>query len=724
MRSVLGTSSGPGARYDNLAGSTDAVPFVYESAELNAVYEGGGADLTLYVNSGKFAGRQIFARLRVDFNGDGVWDRTETYPNFNLSPLERLETYRTGTTAARTVTGSAWRDLTNGRVRLELWTARSERVDVRLSATPADAKQSVINLPYVFSIVETTPREPQRRAAVYDDSVLTSGFPSGRTGGGAAAYPMTPAEMESKIAVGLEAFRFRNSTNGSCANCHQPDGFDLAKIAYSDSDIRRRALEHVDATRAEQIVQLIHAMRVKHNIQRPFNPATFRPLQPVSRALPGANTVERDIAFMNHMRNDLRLLVCTDYVDTEAKAVAAEQELLAIDLTRLRIGVPLDAWSEDSFHGPSHTESSRVGGHIGSVAEWLPDMPTRPKATDEARFYELFDTYAANPTDTNLWKFYDAIGGLTESASAPWTFGSGHEYEWMLEKYRSVMVAMHMLRHDTIDYPKRTVDQTSDNLAAHRAIAIARNPLWRVGDLIRQYPLYPDGGDPMMLFPARIEAKIDPRAEARMEQSEIIELAWFWVGWQADPPLLTSDPTFATTSGDYFYPVNKKLYRMHYAFILAKMSVEKANAEGWQTHLGDGVDGHGMWASIRPFLVLKHSTTDRSRPGTGDVRREQHSRVIGNTAAMWIFLVARDLRENNRVYDAYGTLACVDFARRLVAEMLPERNHAALDQAHAFIRTRLTGTGVTDVRDPASTQFGMYLELFEQLNIPPAPYQR
>ena len=130
-----------------------------------------------------------------------------------------------------------------------------------------------------------------------------------------------------------------------------------------------------------------------------------------------------------------------------------------------------------------------------------------------------------------------------------------------------------------------------------------------------------------------------------------------------DPPLLTSDPSFETVSGDYFYPLHQGHWGGHYAFIMAKMSAEKANAKGWDKMAGPGVAGHGKWASIRPFLVYKHSEFQRPMFSPNDPRYLLQKRLLTNTARMWLYLVHEDLDRTGAAFDRAGTAKAINFAR-------------------------------------------------------------
>ena len=86
------------------------------------------------------------------------------------------------------------------------------------------------------------------------------------------------ADREAAYSAGLEAWRFQGK-RGSCAGCHSPDAYDLARVGYADADIIRRAIDHVTMDQADTLVAFIHAVRQKFAMQQLLHPAKFRPLQ-------------------------------------------------------------------------------------------------------------------------------------------------------------------------------------------------------------------------------------------------------------------------------------------------------------------------------------------------------------------------------------------------------------------------------------------------------------
>ncbi|MDG2305289.1 MAG: carbohydrate-binding protein [Candidatus Binatia bacterium] len=664
---TLSRAPGTGGRFDRLP--VGPTPLVYEITNLTVPYDPALQDtrLSLYLEGTSTAGVIAQARVRYDFEGDGTFDREETFTAGVAHATQGLHRYDSETFPLAASVGD-YRDLDGGTVRLELWNPLvpvREGPDVRTGSAPAEHSPSHIVIPFAFPPTEIVAGETPRRRVDYPEGVLCpTDAPDPRCGPGFSdETALEEAALEQAITQGLAAFRF-DGAHGSCAGCHVADAFDLAVIGYSDADIRRRALEHVSSEQAEQIVQLVHAQRQRHGLDRVLHPGHFRPLQPGFEPLPGDTVRERDFAFLQHLADEQNLILMNDVIDSREKALLAEQQLLALDVHSLRIGVRLDRWSEDSFHGPSHVGQApyaEAQGQDGSVAEWLPNMATVPLANRAQEFYALFDAYAANPTDLAFWRFYDSIAEITESHEPLLNDDDSWAYEWMRTKYESIQVMGHMLRHQTLDFPDLAIDQPEPEGLDALAASILRNPLWRVGDMIRQRPLDCPTPELCTTFPPFVPNETDP---AKLNvQSRVLQRAWFWAGWMVDRALLRSDESFATISGDYFYPLHHGFWNGHYAFITAKMSVEKANEASMSESWDNARAGHGKWASIRPFLVYKHSEFQRPLPGPTDPAYELNRRLMTNLARMWIYLVHADLERTGQAFDRAGTAKAVNFAR-------------------------------------------------------------
>jgi mono/diheme cytochrome c family protein len=490
-----------------------------------------------------------------------------------------------------------------------------------------------------------------------------------------AANRMTPEQLTAARTAGLAAWR-RIGNHGGCASCHSPDGFDLALIGYSDADIIRRSLDHVTQAEANQIVTWIKALRQIHQIERPLHPLNYRPLQPGMEPLPGANHAARDLAFANYLNQDIQLIWAKDRIETRAQALAAQAQLLALDLRKLRVGIQFDRWSEDHSRGSAHQ----------SASEWIPMMGVQPRAGQTAAWHALHDAYLANPTDANFWAYYDEIDAKLEPIEPP---GFTRGQQWSLFKYKSIQIAQHMLRHQALAFPD-ALHGTTGGLVANRNKVISRNPIFVTGDHVRRFPLQFDAANASTLFPSFLAPTLPTNQTTLRDQNENFFRVWFWMGWSQDPALLLSDTIFQTTEGDYLYASLIAHYKVHHAFVVAMTSVHKANAHpGFFAAPGAGVAGHGKWAAFNPFMVLHHIERNRSEPAANDPRRAMHDRMYSNTARMWIHLVHADLEATNTVFSRELVRGCIRFCRAWLNATEVGFNHAAIDAVIADIEQRL-----------------------------------
>jgi hypothetical protein len=488
--------------------------------------------------------------------------------------------------------------------------------------------------------------------------------------------PIDEASLEQQLADGLAVWRYPG-IGGACAGCHSPDGYELARVGYSDADIHRRAIDHVSAEQADTLVTYVHALRQAHEMTWLLHPAKFRPLQPAhlpfAETTPGlevtdpAAQVERDEAFLVHLRDDLGLVWATDTIDSLAKAHAAYDELLALDLTELQIGVPFDHLSEDGFHGDEHL----------SVFEWFPSMASAPSMSMESQWFALQDAYLVDPSAENLWAYYDEIESMTDCIDDLSAMGDpdyyGRACEWMRLKWRSLQVFQHMLRHNTTAYPDMLVDQGADaTIPEHLELVIARNPIWEAGDYVRIQPLqrppqtacFSQDALPCTLLPPAVDETVHSNPsyeEARIKQSEVFQQSWFVMSWLRDPALVYESHNFATLVGDYLESVLMAHYDVHHAFVVAKTAVEKSAAVDW-FEVPDYRQGTGKIASVRTFS-FKQLRNNFSQPPDNDPRRADYDRMLANFARMWIFLVEEDLELTGEIYDREEVLYAVRYMR-------------------------------------------------------------
>lgn len=543
--------------------------------------------------------------------------------------------------------------------------------------------------------------------ALYPDSIRCVPGADPRCGPGyRAEAALGQAELTAALDAGYAAWTDPSSIGGPCVSCHSPDGIDLARIGYSDCDVRRRALDHVTEEQADAIVRYVHALRQQYAIEEPLHPDKYRPLQPAYEPFGDpADDIEvadedlqdeRDEAFARYLTDELQLTWATTKIDSLELAHQAYDELLALDLKSLPLGIPFDRFSEDPTASSNECTSGGPGHRGQSIFEWVPGMAMRPKAGAEGTWRALLDGYRDEPSTLNLWRYYDAIDELLECR---YQFAAGenaadyeHACDWMRFKYKSLQVLQHMLRHDTIEHPDQLADlrtrEADPSPVDHLDTVIARSPIWETADLIRIAPLQRRGdpacfssdSQPCTLLPAALDQTIHSQPthrDALIGQSDLFQISWFVMSFLDDPTLTTHSDNFATFVGDYLESVLLPRYDIHHAFVVAVMAARKSAAHQWFDYPGFR-EGTGKIASVRTFS-FKQLRNNFSEPASGP-RVEVHRRMFANFARMWLYLIEEDLRTTGEIYgrggeyggagsDEGGVLQAVRFMRTWLVEL-------------------------------------------------------
>jgi len=358
-----------------------------------------------------------------------------------------------------------------------------------------------------------------------------------------------PAEVDQAIAEGLLVWRDPGK-RGSCAGCHGPEGVDLARLGYRDSDILRRAIgqEMTDAE-SHAVVRMVRALRTKYEMDEICDPR-LPFLQPGGAVLPGDTVAERDLALVEELaRHGIDL---EQRVTTVEQAHAFMHRLLEVGTMNIRLPFAFNRWTEDRALGEDHR----------SVAEWIPEYAREPLAGREPEWFALSDAYVADPTDANLWALYDAVPELTEPALdlAGISDPESRSVELMQRRYQSVLVAQHMMRLGVVEFPRRYDAEEREYLWGGLQLAqdnderqqtlLDRDSLWDSGEMAMT--INRGHTDDLDAAPFIVEKMSwDGENGSRMGQDfGFAAIPWMWLGMATDPALQVTNAGRAST--EYF----------------------------------------------------------------------------------------------------------------------------------------------------------------------------
>jgi hypothetical protein len=151
----LSATAGSSATTDTIPSADgtnhDGTPYkqlTYLATGLTMTYDPARSTrFTLYVDAGTIVANGQQARISYDLTGDGSWDRVETYRYFATDPVVGWEAY-TQSAGLHSASGTLG-NLSNGRVRIEVWSAiGSGPSTLRVDASASQGSQSVVVIPY------------------------------------------------------------------------------------------------------------------------------------------------------------------------------------------------------------------------------------------------------------------------------------------------------------------------------------------------------------------------------------------------------------------------------------------------------------------------------------------------------------------------------------------------------------------------------------------------
>jgi mono/diheme cytochrome c family protein len=408
----------------------------------------------------------------------------------------------------------------------------------------------------------------------------STAIPMGQTAPVPAVYCLsrpeanwTADQVTTAYTNGLKAWRTPGTVdNNACVSCHAADPMDLAFIGYSDAQMYRRAFSHVqDQTVIDAVVDMVHALRAKYSIVQPPDPLKYRPFQPGGAVLAGNSAQERDQAFGQEL-SDMKLRLMGAPINSVADAKTAWDELAALDLRALRVGIPMNHYTEDKFNNDGVNvpcaDKHACDDH-GTIADWITDTAVVPGPLSAAQL-AAEDAYLANPSMDTL-----KAALLTRPRD---------ETSWFKHKYGSVMIANYLFRLQAQGDPNlskfvSTYNTTNSAFPVDAKTGMLFNTIWMVGANQRDFihnvgATLPTGGGKFSV-PAETLPGLT-RNDAN-EQLQRIIVPWFWLGFTLDPSTMQVEPDYVAEGDEYFTQetfLDNGSSPIHGAFIVSKRSVE------------------------------------------------------------------------------------------------------------------------------------------------------
>jgi mono/diheme cytochrome c family protein len=419
------------------------------------------------------------------------------------------------------------------------------------------------------------PRMPAFSPAHVSDTELAAIYnyrkgpadPNAKAGAYCLARPeatWTDTQIDEAYQRGLKAWRTPGTVDqNACVFCHGPDAMEFAALGYTDSAMYRRAFTHVDQSVVDDVIDMVHALRARYHIAQPPDPAVARPFQPGGEPLPGASAAERDSAFGQELK-DMGLTLMGPPINSAADAKKAWAELLGLNLRTLRVGIPMNHYTEDIFNNdgatPTCTDFYECDDH-GTIADWISDTPVL-SADKATALYPLHDAYLKDPTLENLKAILHA--------------SPRDDVMWFKQKYLAVQVANFLFRQEAGGMP--LLDKLpSVPFPIEKGNNL--NAIWMVGANLRDFihnvgTALPTGAGKFAVPTETIPGLTRNNAS---EQLQRLIVPWFWLGFSFDPSTMNVEPDYVAEGDEYFTQetfLDNGAAPIHAAFIVSKRTVE------------------------------------------------------------------------------------------------------------------------------------------------------
>ncbi len=468
----------------------------------------------------------------------------------------------------------------------------------------------------------------------------------------AGALPSKPegvSHRDTTLVQGLEIWRKPGAIQdgAACATCHSPDGIELAAYGFDDADIQRRASPHVGNSDAQVLVTYIHALRTKFGFRKLLDPNEYRPLQPGGAVLPGKTPADRDLAFGYELQKKLPLLFVAK-IETLPQAKAAEQELLRVSASSLRVGIPFNRLSEDVAHGNEHS----------SIAQWLPEVPATIPSDRLAEWYAAEDRYLSNPTQAELHSLLLLHQQLVNTSRM---LGFG---ELSADKFRALLVLQDRIRN-----------KPSEGVVSGDVLAYGNfNPIWQVGEVAREFVDRNPAG--LGMAPDVQTKKLS--GPSLSEQMHRLRVSWFWAGWLSDQGLFKSSHDDKVRLGMWLseslskdgpYPIHNVYANARRQAVVSNELVSWGEPPARRRRIWD-------FAGLRAFHAYVRDIPTQER------YRRLYLAFTANCFRMNLLLLADDIQKSGQVWMKRNTLANIKELAGFISTHFPE-DKAAMDELQA-----------------------------------------
>jgi hypothetical protein len=345
----------------------------------------------------------------------------------------------------------------------------------------------------------------------------------------------------------------------SCAQCHGAAGLDVAQFNFTQADLRRATAPHLTDADADKI----HTMLLMW--QNDYYPpqggaksvASFRPLQPgntvIGGNLTGSSNLsatdsvhrKRDAAFAIYLRDVKQLKLVTTNITTLAQARAAVNELAALDVSSVNVGIDFNLWSRSVSR-----EGSQTGGRFD---EWIASIGRQVTTANATEWAALNDAYIIDPSDTNFWPMYHSLEPMTQFD--PHNNRSTTTLNWKNMELLKLQSNL-LFTHDSVQRSLGRFGflQGQDGVRpfqAQEGKGGLLTPIWDVGERARSADTVSRSQMPRRHEETYAFNGSMTDTQNLIEAKEMLRPSWHYMGWLMDNGLRFSGPSNSTIVGEY-----------------------------------------------------------------------------------------------------------------------------------------------------------------------------